>query len=60
MKINILKNKKKLNIQVHEHLEFVVKHTTYADRLRWLEEANEFVRAVEKARKIKNLQNRKF
>ena len=39
---------KRTNPDVHEHLEFVVKNTTYADRLNWLEEANAFVRAIEK------------
>lgn len=50
MKMRFLKNRKRLNIPVHEHLEFCLKKTTYADRLKWLEEANEFVRAVEKAK----------
>ena len=47
----ILKNKKKLNIPVYEHLEWHLKHTTYADRAKWLEEANAFVRAADKRRK---------
>ncbi len=37
--------------QAYEHLESFIKNTTYAQRLQWLEEANKFVRAVEKARK---------
>ena len=32
----------------HEHLEFWVTKTTYAQRLQWLEEANEFVRKLKK------------
>ncbi|OGX07909.1 MAG: hypothetical protein A2Z88_05540 [Omnitrophica WOR_2 bacterium GWA2_47_8] len=39
------------NLKPHGHLEHWVKNTTYADRLRWLEEANEFVRLAEKSRK---------
>ncbi len=39
------------NSEIHEHLAFTLEHTTYADRLRWLEEANEFVRLVEKSNK---------
>ena len=31
---------------IHEHLEFAVKHTTYSDRLQWLEEAQEFARLI--------------
>ncbi len=53
MKTSLLKNKKKLNIPVHEHLAFVVKRTTYAQRLQWLEEANEFVRSLQKKKILK-------
>lgn len=50
--------KSKLNfdkIEVWEHLEFSLENTTYADRWKWLEEANEFVREVEKQRKAGKL-----
>ena len=40
-------------IPVYEHLEFYVKNTTYAHRLQWLEEANEFVRQIQKKRPVK-------
>ena len=48
----LLKKKKKRNIPVHEHLDVALK-TTYAQRLQWLEEANEFVLMVEQS-KIKS------
>jgi len=38
--------------EIHEHLAFVLEKTSYADRLRWLEESNEFVRLIEKSKKI--------
>ncbi len=46
-------------IEIHEHLEFVVRKTTYADRWRWLKSANAFVEAVEKQRKKGQLFKRK-
>lgn len=46
-----MKQKKVKRYVPHEHLEFWVQKTTYADRLQWLEEANEFVLAAEKVRK---------
>ena len=48
MKYRRVKGKK---IAVYEHLEFWLNNTTYADRLRWLREANAFVNAVERRRK---------
>ena len=48
MKIRAAKSR---NLNIHEHLEFVVKNTTYADRWRWLKEANAFVQEVERRRK---------
>ena len=36
---------------VYEHLEHYLKKTTYADRLRWLQEANAFVQDIERRRK---------
>ena len=44
-------SKSSKNPDIHEHLAFTLEKTTYADRLRWLEEANEFVRLVEKNKK---------
>jgi len=41
------------NPNVHEHLEFWVKNCSYADRLLWLEESNEFVRSLRKMKIIK-------
>ncbi len=36
--------------EVYEHLEHYVKKTTYAERLQWLEEANNFFRSIQKKR----------
>ena len=44
-----LKSKK---YTIYEHLEHYVKNTTYADRLQWLEDANNFVRKVQKKRRM--------
>ena len=52
MKFRYVQGKK---IAIHEHLEFVIKNTTYADRWQWLKEANTFVRKVEDARRKKKL-----
>ena len=46
---------RKINPEVHEHLEFVMKNTTCADRLRWLEEANAFVRSLQKKKNYPDL-----
>ena len=40
-------SKIKAKPEVYEHLEHYVKKTSYADRLRWLQEANAFVNAIE-------------
>ena len=48
-----LKNKKKEKINVHEHLEICLKKTTYAHRLLWLEQANEFVRSIRPPRPLR-------
>ncbi len=52
MEIELPKFKKK-DIPVYEHLEFYLKKTTYADRLQWLEDANEFLRQAQKVKIIK-------
>ena len=52
MKIK-LKQIKLKDIPVYEHLEHSLEKTTYADRLQWLEEANEFVRLIKKAKKFR-------
>jgi hypothetical protein len=44
-KYRIVKGEK---IPVWEHLEWTLKKTSYADRLQWLEEANEFARDLKK------------
>ena len=44
----MIKKMKKPVYLPHEHLEHWVTKTTYAQRLQWLEEANRFVRELEK------------
>ena len=44
-------SKIKIDSGVYEHLDHYLKNTTYADRLKWLKEANAFVNAVERRRK---------
>lgn len=44
---------KKKDIPVYEHLDFILGHTTYADRWQWLVEANAFVQAAGKGKIIK-------
>ena len=41
MKVKLKKVNLK-NIPVYEHLEWTLKNTTYADRMKWLEEAFNF------------------
>ena len=41
---------RKNNIPVYEHLDIGLK-CSYAHRLQWLEEANDFVRSIQKIRK---------
>ena len=47
--------KSKLKFEPHEHLEFWVKRTSYADRLLWLEQSQEFIRSLEKNPKYRKL-----
>ena len=49
----MIKGKKKLKFLPHEHLEHWVTKTTYRDRLKWLEDANNFVRTVNKSKRKK-------
>ena len=49
---NLRINRKK--IPIYEHLEFDLKHTTYADRLLWLEQANDFLRSLKKIKIVKH------
>jgi len=51
MKIKTLKLK---DIPVYEHLDISLK-CTYAQRLKWLEEANKFVRMLQKRKGYPNL-----
>ncbi len=44
-----LKNKKS---RIYEHLEHYVKKTTYAHRMQWLFEVNEWMRLLEKKKII--------
>lgn len=54
MKIKIKKIETK-NIPVYEHLEYSLERTSYADRLLWLEEANEFMWLLKKNKNRPNL-----
>ena len=49
----MIKKSSKIKIYpgVYEHLEHYLRKTTYADRLKWLKEANAFVNAIERQRK---------
>ena len=47
----MIKPQKNKKFEVYEHLEHYVTKTTYAQRMKWLEEANKFVRAIQKKRK---------
>jgi hypothetical protein len=40
---------------VWEHLEHTLEHTTYAQRLQWLEEANRFVNTLRRKKGYPNL-----
>jgi len=42
---------KKKKYEIYEHLEHYVRKTTYAHRLQWLQEANDFVHMIEHKRK---------
>jgi len=42
---------KKKKYEIYEHLEHYVTKTTYTHRLQWLQDANEWVRMIEKRRK---------
>ncbi len=41
--------------EIHEHLAFTLQKTSYADRLMWLQQANDFVRLLQKNKKYPNL-----
>ena len=47
-----VKSIKLSDIDVYEHLEHHVRNTTYAHRLQWLQEANDWVRLLEKKKII--------
>ena len=51
----MIKKSQKLNFTVHEHIEFWVKETSYANRLQWLEEAREFVSRLRKRKDYPNI-----
>ena len=40
-------------VPVYEHLDYDLKHMTYADRLLWLEQSNEFIRSLKKMKFVK-------
>ena len=46
------------NRGVHEHLEHTLRFTSYADRLKWLEESYLFVRKLQKKKGYPNLPNK--
>lgn len=48
----MIKKRVQKKFEPHEHLEHWVTKTSVEDRLRWLEEANQFVRWVVQARKV--------
>jgi hypothetical protein len=49
----MMPSKKNKKPHIYEHLEHYLKKTTYAHRLQWLQEANEWVRLLEKERIIR-------
>jgi len=51
----MIKRRGKTKFEPHEHLEHWVKKTTYAQRLQWLEEANEFVNVLKRKKSYPNL-----
>ncbi len=51
----MIKKSKKIKFAPHEHLEHWVTKTTYAHRLQWLEEANEFVRLLRRKKNYPDL-----
>ncbi|MBN1870120.1 MAG: hypothetical protein JW847_06075 [Candidatus Omnitrophica bacterium] len=51
----MIKKRDKTNYRVHEHLEHWVTKTNYNDRLQWLEEANDFIRALRRKKNYPNL-----
>ena len=51
----MIKKRTRKQFEPHEHLEHWVKKTSYADRLQWLEEANAFVRLLQKKKNYPNL-----
>ncbi len=53
MKAIFRKNKSHQKKYIHEHLDIGLK-CSYAQRLQWLEEANEFVRSLKKKKFIKS------
>jgi antibiotic biosynthesis monooxygenase (ABM) superfamily enzyme len=43
----------KQKYKIYEHLEHWLRSTTFTDRLKWLEDANAFVRTAVKAKRRK-------
>ena len=48
-----MKKIKQKKYEVYEHLEHYLKKTTYAHRLQWLQEANEWIWMLEKQKILK-------
>lgn len=51
----MIKKSPKAKFQPHEHLQHWVTKTTYAQRLQWLEEANQLVEALRRKKGWPNL-----
>jgi len=51
----MITKRKKIKYPVHEHLKHWVTKTTYAQRLQWLEEINQFVQTLRKKKNYPDL-----
>lgn len=50
--MKLVRPSKKKKFEVYEHLEHYVKKTTYAHRLQWLQEVNDWVYLLKKKKII--------
>lgn len=53
----MIKKKERLKFPVYEHLEYSLKNT-YAQRLQWLEEANEFVQMLRRKKNYPDIKRK--
>ena len=51
----INKARKTKSWEIWEHLEHTLKHTSYAQRLQWLEQADHFMRTLRRNKNYPNL-----